>query len=190
MPALFRSSSDIDKSFHGIRGLRASANWWAVVNIPYSALMGVISPNSLERTSVSSFRFVLAYGGLFMVQGLTIPMLKRFGRGNHQRGFQLAMVVYGVLAIALFLTTFFTTRERVQTAHRAGETLKDDLRDLLKNVHWVMVCFIGVFAVFYIFSLKTSLHRHAGGRRTFPCATGRDHIRGITRRSSYSCVFS
>ena len=123
---------------------------YTFINIPYSALMGVISPNSLERTSVSSFRFVLAYGGLFMVQGLTIPMVKRFGHGNDQRGFQLAMVVYGVLAIALFLTTFLTTRERVQTAHRAGDALKDDLRDLLKNVPWVMVCFIGVFAVFYI----------------------------------------
>jgi GPH family glycoside/pentoside/hexuronide:cation symporter len=123
---------------------------YTFINIPYSALMGVISPNSLERTSVSSFRFVLAYGGLFMVQGLTIPMVKRFGHGNDQRGFQLAMVVYGVLAIVLFLTTFFTTRERVPTAHRPGDALKDDLRDLVRNVPWVMVCFIGVFAVFYI----------------------------------------
>ena len=123
---------------------------YTFINIPYGALMGVISSNSLERTSVSSYRFVLAYGGLFMVQGLTIPMVKHFGHGNDQRGFQWAMVVYGVLAIALFLTTFFTTRERVQTAHRPGDALKDDLRDLLKNVPWVMVCFIGVFAVFYI----------------------------------------
>jgi len=123
---------------------------YTFINIPYSALMGVISPNSLERTSVSSYRFVLAYGGLFMVQGLTIPMVKRFGHGNDQRGFQLAMVVYGILAIALFLVTFFTTRERVQTAHRPGDALKDDLRDLLKNLPWVMVCFIGVFAVFFI----------------------------------------
>ena len=123
---------------------------YTFINIPYSALMGVISSNSLERTTVSSFRFVLAYGGLFMVQGLTIPMVKRFGHGNDQRGFQVAMVVYGVLAIALFLTTFFTTRERVQAAHRPGDALKNDLRDLVKNVPWVMVSFIGVFAVFYV----------------------------------------
>ncbi len=76
---------------------------YTFINIPYSALMGVISPNSLERTSVSSYRFVLAYGGLFMVQGLTLPMVKFFGHGNDQRGFQMAMVVYGILAIALFL---------------------------------------------------------------------------------------
>ena len=123
---------------------------YTFINIPYNALMGVISPNYLERTSVSSYRFVLAYGGLFIVQGLTIPMVKRFGGGNDQRGFQLAMAVYGVLAIALFLTTFFTTRERVQTAPRPGDALKDDLRDLIKNVPWLMVSFIGISAVFYI----------------------------------------
>lgn len=123
---------------------------YTFINIPYGALMGVISPNSLERTSVSSYRFVLAYIGLFMVQGLTIPMVKHFGAGNDQHGFQLAMVVYGLLAIVLFLVTFITTHERVQPQQEKTTVLRDDLRDLLKNMPWVMVCFIGVFAVFYI----------------------------------------
>lgn len=123
---------------------------YTFINVPYSALMGVISPNSLERTSVSSYRFVLAYGGLFMVQGLTLPMVQFFGRGNQQKGFQMAMVVYGVLAIALFLVTFATTRERVQPAKVEANTLKEDLRDLMRNRPWIMVCFIGVFALLYI----------------------------------------
>lgn len=123
---------------------------YTFINIPYGALMGVISPNSLERTSVSSYRFVLAYGGLFMVQGLTMPMVKFFGHGNDQRGFQAAMAVYGVLAVALFLVTFFTTRERVQPAKQEANSLKNDVRDLFGNVPWVMVSLIGVFAVFYI----------------------------------------
>jgi GPH family glycoside/pentoside/hexuronide:cation symporter len=123
---------------------------YTFINIPYGALMGVISPNSLERTSVSSYRFVLAYGGLFMVQGLTVPMVKYFGRGNDQKGFQMAMVVYGILAIVLFLITFLNTRERVQPAKQEGSTLRTDLKDLMKNTPWIMVCFIGVFAVCYI----------------------------------------
>ncbi|MDR3762793.1 MAG: MFS transporter [Acidobacteriota bacterium] len=123
---------------------------YTFINIPYGALMGVISPNSLERTSVSSYRFVLAYIGLFMVQGLTIPMVKHFGHGNDQVGFQWAMAVFGVLAVALFLVTFATTRERVQPARNASSSLAKDLCDLSHNMPWVMVCFIGVFAVFYI----------------------------------------
>jgi glycoside/pentoside/hexuronide:cation symporter, GPH family len=31
---------------------------YTAINVPYSALMGVITSNSLERTSVSSYRFV------------------------------------------------------------------------------------------------------------------------------------
>jgi GPH family glycoside/pentoside/hexuronide:cation symporter len=123
---------------------------YTFINIPYGALMGVISSNSLERTSVSSYRFVLAYFGLFMVQGLTIPMVKFFGKGNDQIGFEYAMGVFGVLAIILFLTTFALTKERVQPMQQKANVLKDDLKDLFKNVPWVMVCFIGVFAVFYI----------------------------------------
>lgn len=126
---------------------------YTFVNIPYSALMGVISPNSLERTSVSSYRFVLAYGGLFLVQGFTLPMVRFFGGGNDQRGFQMAMVVYGVLAIVLFLITFAATRERVQPAQQEVSALRDDLKDLMRNVPWIMTCFIGMFAVCY-FSIR------------------------------------
>src|SRR5690625_7298790 len=34
---------------------------YTIVNVPYSALMGVITPNSMERTEVSSYRFVAAF---------------------------------------------------------------------------------------------------------------------------------
>jgi GPH family glycoside/pentoside/hexuronide:cation symporter len=122
---------------------------YSFINIPYSALMGVISPHSLERTSVSSYRFVLAYGGMFMVQGLTLPMVRFFGRGNDQKGFPMAMVMFGILAIVLFLITFAFTRERVQPAEPKASAIKDDLKDLARNLPWIMTCFIGLFAVCY-----------------------------------------
>jgi GPH family glycoside/pentoside/hexuronide:cation symporter len=60
------------------------------------------------------------------------------------------MVVFGVLAIILFIITFLTTHERVQPPKDNTSSLRNDLRDLTKNVPWIVVCFIGVFAVFYI----------------------------------------
>ena len=128
---------------------------YTFINIPYSALMGVISPNSLERTSVSAFRFVLSYGGLFIVQAATLPLVGYFGRGmgspaGDQHGFMMVMVVYGVVGTALFLVTFAGTRERVQPAKEEANTLKTDLRDLMHNRPWIMVCFIGVFALCHI----------------------------------------
>jgi len=128
---------------------------YTFINIPYSALMGVISPNSLERTSVSAYRFVLSYGGLFVVQAATLPLVGYFGRGmakqaGDQHGFQMVMVIYGIVGTVLFLITFAGTRERVQPAKDESNTLKNDLKDLMHNRPWIMVCFIGVFALCHI----------------------------------------
>ncbi len=56
---------------------------YTAINIPYSALMGVVSSNPLVRTSFSQYRFVFAFIGAFIVQGLMLPMVEYFG-GNDQ----------------------------------------------------------------------------------------------------------
>ncbi|MFP4547882.1 MAG: MFS transporter [Fidelibacterota bacterium] len=53
---------------------------YTAINIPYSALMGVLSPHSTERTSASTYRFVLAFVGAFIVQGLTLPLVNLTGQ--------------------------------------------------------------------------------------------------------------
>ncbi len=55
---------------------------YTAINIPYSALMGVISPNPLERTSVAQYRFIFAFIGAFIVQGLTLPLVNAIGGDN------------------------------------------------------------------------------------------------------------
>jgi GPH family glycoside/pentoside/hexuronide:cation symporter len=52
---------------------------YTAINVPYCALMGVISPNSMERTVVSSYRFVLAFVGMFIVQYSLVRMVEIFG---------------------------------------------------------------------------------------------------------------
>jgi len=52
---------------------------YTAINIPYSALLGVLSPHSRQRTSASTYRFVLAFAGAFIVQGATLPLVNYFG---------------------------------------------------------------------------------------------------------------
>ena len=52
------------------------------INIPYSALMGVVSASPLQRTSFSQFRFIFAFVGAFIVQGTMLPMVNSFGRND------------------------------------------------------------------------------------------------------------
>ncbi|MFZ0339255.1 MAG: MFS transporter [Terracidiphilus sp.] len=86
---------------------------YTAVNTPYTALMGVMTPNSLERTSISSIRFVGAFTTGLFVQYFTLRFVNFFGRGSDARGWQFTMVLYGVLAIVLLLLCFVSTHERV-----------------------------------------------------------------------------
>jgi len=122
---------------------------YTAINTPYSALMGVLTPNSLERTSVSSYRFVLAFVAIFIVQGTTLPLVQYFGKGDQAAGFQWTMVVFSVVAIVLFITTFLNTRERVHPPIDQKSSIKSDLRDLLHNRPWIVLFFIGIFALSY-----------------------------------------
>ncbi len=123
---------------------------YTAVNIPYSALMGVLSPNSMERTSVSTYRFVLAFVGAFIVQGVTLPLVNFFGSGDEAVGFPITMAVFGILACLMFYICFKATRERVQPPPTQTSSLKNDLKDLVHNKPWMILLVMGVFSLGYI----------------------------------------
>jgi GPH family glycoside/pentoside/hexuronide:cation symporter len=55
---------------------------YSAINVPYSALMGVLTPNSRERTVISSYRFVCAFLSATFVNWATPYMVDCLGRDN------------------------------------------------------------------------------------------------------------
>src|SRR5512140_632664 len=51
---------------------------YSTVNIPYTAMLGVISGDPIERTSASSFKFVGAFTGGIIVSASALPLTKYF----------------------------------------------------------------------------------------------------------------
>ena len=129
--------------------------FYTIINVPYSALMGVITSNARVRTVVSQFRFVAAFLGGLIVQYSVLRMVKRFGGGNEALGWQLAMVVLSALAIVLFFITFATTKERVKPPKGQKTRLKDDLHDLFNNKPWLLIGGATVFQLTHIL-IRTS----------------------------------
>lgn len=130
---------------------------YTIVNVPYSALMGVITPNSLERTEVSSFRFVAAFVGGLIVQAATISLVKYFGQGNDAVGWQWAMGCLAGLAAVLLFITFATTKERVQPPKEQKSQFKRDLRDLFSNAPWLMIAGATVCQLTFIVMRQSSV---------------------------------
>ncbi len=118
-------------------------------NIPYAALMGVMSSDPGERTSLSSYRFIFAFLGGLITQGLNIYLVAFFGKGDAVKGYKYTMTLFAGLAIIFFLITFFSTKERVKTIPRKRSSLKEDVKDLLGNRPWVILFFFGILYVAY-----------------------------------------
>jgi glycoside/pentoside/hexuronide:cation symporter, GPH family len=123
---------------------------YTAINVPYAALMGVITPNSLERTSLASYRFVGVFIAALIVQGLSLHLVRYFGQGDQARGWQMTMATLGVVAVALFFTTFATTRERVAPEPRRKSDVRGDLKSLFANRPWLLIGGATVFQLGFI----------------------------------------
>lgn len=122
---------------------------YTMVNVPYGALLGVISPRSEDRTKLASYRFIGAFIGNIIVQGSLLYLVKTFGQGNDRLGYPLAMTVFACIAGGLFFFTFSSTKERVHPM-AAATSISGDLKDLLRNGPWVMLCAMGLATLIYI----------------------------------------
>ncbi len=116
-------------------------------NIPYSALTGVISPSPIERTSLSSYRFVFAFIGGLITQGLNIYLVAFFGQGDDVRGYKLTMMLFAAIAVGLFVITFLTTKERVRPPVQQHSSVKRDAKDLIRNRPWLILFCVGILFV-------------------------------------------
>ncbi len=112
---------------------------YTVLNTPYSALSGVMTASSQERTTLISARFLFAFTAGALVNKYTLPLVAAFGNGDDVRGWQLTMLLYGSVAAVLFALSFLATRERVTPPAGQKTRALDDIRDLLGNRPWVVL---------------------------------------------------
>ena len=119
---------------------------YTAINVPYSALMGVISPSSIERTKVASYRFICAFAAAWLIGTFVTPLKNILGGGNEALGFKLTMAIFAVLSVALFWICFATTKERVRPAQQESD-IRSDIKALLSNGPWVALFAAAIFTL-------------------------------------------
>lgn len=125
-------------------------------NIPYGALSGVMTADSVERTSLNSYRFVFGQSAAIMVQAATLPLIAFFGAGDKALGYQLTMALFAAIAVGMFYITFYTTKERIEPRKTQSTPLKEDLKDLLQNRPWMILFLMGL-VTFIFLSLRIAV---------------------------------
>jgi GPH family glycoside/pentoside/hexuronide:cation symporter len=123
---------------------------YTVINVPYSSLLGVISPSSRTRSVASSFRFVGAFGGALLISLFVRPLVQKLGGGNEVHGFHYTIGIFAVLSVLLFWVCFATTKERVTPPAGQKTNVKGELVELVRNWPWVMLLIASVFSTTFV----------------------------------------
>lgn len=129
---------------------------YTAINVPYSALLAVISPSEEERVKATQFRFIFASLGTLLVGATTKPLVNYLGGGDEVTGFRSAMILFSVLAVILFWITFATTKERIQP-EKQESNVKEDFSILLDNRSWIVLAVTGILVIIGFVSRLSSL---------------------------------
>jgi GPH family glycoside/pentoside/hexuronide:cation symporter len=116
---------------------------YTAINVPYSALMGVMTPDAEERTKLAKYRFVGAFSAMLVIGTAVRPMVGALGNGNEILGYKLTFALLGTLAVVLFIFTFLTTKERIVAKENEDTNVVNDLKILVKNKPWLVMFVAG-----------------------------------------------
>lgn len=113
---------------------------YTAINIPYSALGGVLSRDPAERVSIQSYRFVFGMLGGLIVSSCTLSLVDWLGEGDNALGYQLTMVIMSVLGVTLFLICFYFTKERISNPPNKQLNIKQQMATLWQNTPFRVLC--------------------------------------------------
>ncbi|MCP8688705.1 MFS transporter [Marinobacterium sedimentorum] len=120
---------------------------YTAINIPYGVLNALTTRDPYQRSLLNIFRIFMANVGIILVGQIVMPLVQSFGGGR--TGWQLAFTLLGVVSTVLFLITFASTKERVETDPRMREVpIKTGVKALFSNRYWVMM--LAFFVSFFI----------------------------------------
>mgnify|MGYP000265313330 CR=1 FL=1 len=130
---------------------------YTFINVPYGALLGVITGDTQQRTTLTSFRFIGAFSGGSLVAYITPELVAYLGQGNEAIGWQYTMGLYGCVATLLFVATFYGTKERISPPPEQKTPILQDIKDLGQNKPWLVL-----FSLALIIMITISLRASSG----------------------------
>ena len=118
---------------------------YTAVNIPYSALAGVMTSDKDERSGLQSWRFGMAMLGGFLVTVSIWPLSRLLGGGgkpeNLQLGFPFSIALLAIVGVVALFGCFVWTRERTypDDGAQTRASFFQDLRAMFRNSQWLIV---------------------------------------------------
>lgn len=133
---------------------------YTAINVPYGAMLGVMTDKPEEKTVFSSFRMFFAYAGSFIAIAIFEPLCCCFNKAtpdmdaaarlhSEQTSWQLAMIVIGIICAIIFVLCFLWTRERVVNNNQEDRSVLKDVKALGCNGPWWILLLVAISALLF-----------------------------------------
>ncbi|GAB2717790.1 MFS transporter [Arthrobacter bambusae] len=111
--------SDVAKFIYAVVSYGLLGIAYSAVNVPYGALVGVMTADQQERVTLNSVRMIGTNIGVVLLSALTLPLILTFsGTGHNEtgtvQGYTWTAVVMSVIALPMFLAVAFKSKELVR----------------------------------------------------------------------------
>ncbi len=103
------------------------------VNIPYSAMISVLTQNTDERAKLSTMRITLANISIAGIGIIVIPMVALLGGGDAAQGYRLTATLFVIVFVLCQVVVFSTQREVVAPPEKRKYPLGRQLKAMFAN---------------------------------------------------------
>ena len=124
---------------------------YTALNLPYGALVSVMTRDKMQRTNLNLIRMFFAPLGGVLSMGCCLPMVRFFG--NDQRAWIITMTIFAFIGMACILCTFFGCKERIQIDATPDEEKAPTgmaIGAMLKNKYWWLLTLMCIGYAAYI----------------------------------------
>ncbi|MGN6368945.1 MAG: glycoside-pentoside-hexuronide (GPH):cation symporter [Phycisphaerae bacterium] len=116
------------------------------INTPVTSILSALTSNPQERVTLTCWRMFGSKAGVFIVGSCTLALVAFFGHGNDRQGFLLTMLLYAIIAVALFIIAFLNLKESAVTKEEQKPLpIKDSLAAAKGNWPWIIICASSLF---------------------------------------------
>jgi sugar (glycoside-pentoside-hexuronide) transporter len=107
------------------------------INTPVTSILSALTSDPKERLTLTTFRMLGSKFGVLVVNLTGMALVHTLGHGNDQTGFVLAVPLFAVASVALFLLAFRNLKETVLPSKQTS--VRETFRAMKGNWPWLIV---------------------------------------------------
>jgi len=111
----------------------------SITNIPYSALLPMMTQDLRDRLDLSAARSVGTSLGVILVTALFMPAVGYLGGGDQKRGFLITALIVGGVASSMLFATYRNCHERYTARDETPTSIRGSIGQMFRNQAWVAV---------------------------------------------------